>query len=116
MDEKKHIYTLESYKAGKKAYWKCEFRSCKGRVHTSGKDSSDIVFHGAEHSHAPKPGRHEALKLRTEIKEKAQSAPTEPPRNIIADALGTVQMAVSAQVPTITNLGQTIRPQRNNWP
>ena len=108
--EDSHIYIFEREK-NSKCYWSCEKANCKGRVHTlSG--SPEVIKVAKEHSHPPIPGRGLALKITGSMKKKAEASTCEPPRSIIS-TMERVPDAVAAQIPTITNLTQTIRRHRN---
>ena len=98
VDEMGHIYFSDKKTPGK-WYWICEVKGCRGKVHT--RPQSDHIIHTPMgHTHAPRPGRAEALQITASIKEKSVQAPMEMPRNVIADTMGEVPELVSVLVPS----------------
>ena len=108
--EDAYIYIIDRERAGK-MYWRCEVKSCKGRVHTR-HGSPEVIHTGSGHHHAPVPGRGQALRVVSQMKDHAETSHSDPPRNIIA-SMEILPTPVAAQVPKISNLSQTIRRHRN---
>ena len=66
-----------------------------------------------EHTHPPSQVKVELTKVKSRIKDTAESS-EEPPQRIIANELANISAATMANLPRRDNLGRTIRQQRND--
>lgn len=104
-----YMFTKEKVGSDDKIIWKCEVRTCRKRVHTSGQ----VVLHQMnEHTHAPIHGKSVVAVARHEMKQHAEAS-EEPTRQVMQHALQQVPVEYAHLLPSNDSLRRGIRRQRN---
>lgn len=111
IDDMNYVYEKQKTNAdGTKAYWKCEIKTCRARVHTVADGGPSIVKTVGDHGHSASAAKSRARETLMDIKARALSS-QETTRSLIADACGTLDANVMAVMPSPMLVSRNIR----NW-
>ena len=109
-----YIYVFQKNLANDLRSYECENRrngQCKAKIKVDLGD--EIVGRVNQHTHAPSAVKVEMNKVRSNIRESAETS-HQTPQNIIANELATTSTAVAANLPRIEHLKRTVRGQRGD--
>jgi hypothetical protein len=107
-----YIYVFQKDLANEIRSYECELRRkghCKAKIKVDFGD--EIVGEINEHTHPPSQVKIELAKVKSLIKDQAETT-HETPQNIIANQLATTSAAAAANLPRIDHIKRTIRNQR----
>ena len=108
------IYVFQKDLANEVRSYECELRrksQCKAKIKLDLGDN--VIEQLNEHTHPPSQVKVELTKVKSRIKDTAESS-EELPQRIIANELANISAATMANLPRRENLGRTIRQQRND--
>ena len=94
-------------------HWRCQFKNCKGRIHTVGTSILKMI---GQHCHAEEIGKEEVLEFRNRVKIRALESHDNPHR-IIAEASGELTEMAKTLLPcekSLKKLCQRVRPMPAN--